>query len=101
MSPQSKNVNDNELYGRQAEDAYWNDRRHYIALATKPGGILCGILSDEELVDFRAHLLLILIRQRQEDCPPHIHALQVELLGGIQHRINMNRNKRAAAQRDR
>ncbi|WP_413449497.1 hypothetical protein [Duganella sp. Dugasp56] len=93
-------MNDNELNGRQAgrqaEDAYWNEHRHYIALATELGNILCGILSD----DLRAHLLLILIRQRQQDSPAHIHALLVELLGGIQNRINMNRNKRAAAQPD-
>jgi type VI protein secretion system component VasF len=80
-------MDENTLQGTFAADSYLQDRHHYTKLAKELGLALGRIMSNNELIDFRAELLVMLIQQRDAGSPAHANALLIQLMTAIQDQI--------------
>jgi type VI protein secretion system component VasF len=86
----SQDVDENNLHGTFVADAYLQDRHHYTELAKELGLALGRIMPRDELIDFRAELLVMLVRQRDVEAPAHAYALLIQLMTAIQDQIKKN-----------
>jgi type VI protein secretion system component VasF len=83
-------MDENNIHGTFVADLYLQDRHHYTELAKELGLALGRIMPRDELIDLRAELLVMLVRQRDVEAPAHAYALLIQLMTAIQDEIKKN-----------